>query len=274
MTTTIKAPNYLLTTGNPKTEKGEKLGYHTAVLHLAPESVAGVGNVCPHATAGCKALCLNTAGRGGIIRKGETTNAIQEARKLRTLYYYAERAAFLAMLEREIRAHERRAYKHGLKPAVRLNGTSDIDWFSVAPHILQEAASRGVTFYEYTKDWLRAEAYSLGVKPRSMVRCNNPTHHTVSATEHTTPQAIADASARGTNVAVVFDVKRGHALPDYYAGVPIIDGDESDLRFLDPKQTFTGDGVVVGLRAKGKARNDRSGFVKPNVCSTTVASAD
>jgi hypothetical protein len=36
----------------------------------------------------------------------------------------------------------------------------------------------------------------------------------------------------------------------------VFNGDESDLRFLDPQ------GVIVGLYAKGKAKKDTSGFVK------------
>jgi len=45
-------------------------------------------------------------------------------------------------------------------------------------------------------------------------------------------------------------------MPETYEGTPVFNGDDSDLRFLDPK------GVVVGLYAKGKAKKDTSGFVK------------
>jgi hypothetical protein len=44
-------------------------------------------------------------------------------------------------------------------------------------------------------------------------------------------------------------------LPKKYLGRKVIDGDETDLRFLDPKNS------IVGLIAKGKARHDQSGFV-------------
>ena len=54
----------LLSVGNPKTLKGESVGYLTFILHLAPASLSGY-NTCPKATEGCKAACLNTAGRGG-----------------------------------------------------------------------------------------------------------------------------------------------------------------------------------------------------------------
>ena len=36
---------------------------------------------------------------------------------------------------------------------------------------------------------------------------------------------------------------------------PVVDGDKSDLRFLD------GENVIVGLIAKGQAKKDQSGFV-------------
>jgi hypothetical protein len=69
----------LLSTGNPKILKGIKEGYNTYILHLAPADLSGY-NTCPKATVGCKAACLNTAGRGGMFKKGENTNMIQEAR--------------------------------------------------------------------------------------------------------------------------------------------------------------------------------------------------
>jgi hypothetical protein len=53
------------------------------------------------------------------------------------------------------------------------------------------------------------------------------------------------------NAAVVFQT-----LPDTFLGLQVINGDEHDLRHLDPK------GVIVGLLPKGrKAKRDTSGFV-------------
>ena len=60
----------LLSVGNPKILKGMKQGYMTYILHLAPADVSGY-NTCPKATAGCKAACLNTAGRGGMFKKAK-----------------------------------------------------------------------------------------------------------------------------------------------------------------------------------------------------------
>ena len=65
-----------------------------------------------------------------------------------------------------------------------------------------------------------------------------------------------EALKLGVNVAVVFDTKKGQSLPENWNGYPVYDGDDTDVRFLDPK-----DGYVIGLRAKGKARKDTTGFV-------------
>jgi hypothetical protein len=67
---------------------------------------------------------------------------------------------------------------------------------------------------------------------------------------------VLKAFEQGYNVATVFGIKKSQPMPETYNDVPVFNGDDSDLRFLDPK------GVVVGLYAKGKAKKDTSGFVK------------
>ena len=97
----------LLSTGNPKIMKGEKMGYNSYILHLAPASLSGY-NTCPKATEGCKAACLNTAGRGGMFKKGENTNTIQQARIRKTKMFYENRGQFMSDLVKDIeigRAH-------------------------------------------------------------------------------------------------------------------------------------------------------------------------
>jgi hypothetical protein len=244
-------PGGLLTVGNPKTAKGEAHGYLTAILHLAPEKVSG-RNVCPHATAGCAAACLNTAGRGGIGLDADGLNTIQVARIRRTRWFHRDRTGFLNALSLEIARHVRIARKHGLQPAVRLNGTSDLPWekFPVAgqPHIF--AIFPEVTFYDYTKWPVRLRTAVADIPNYSL---------TFSLAESNDDKA-GDALDAGVNVAAVFAVKRGGDLPPsaMIAGRirPVIDGDASDLRFTDPT------GVIVGLRAKGRAIHDRTGFVR------------
>jgi len=187
----------LLTTGNPKTLKGETDGYFTAVLHLAPSTLSGK-NVCPFATAACIFGCLNHAGRGGIFKKGEITNAIQLARIARTNWYHDNRADFLLNLERAITLHVKRAKQNGLTPCIRLNGTSDLsieNW-----GILERFPD--VQFYDYTAVPKRTFDFANHKLPENyhltFSRKETPLNHT----------AAKLALKRGVSVAVVFDTKR------------------------------------------------------------------
>jgi len=222
----------LLTTGNPKLLKGEKKGYLSFILHLAPATLSGY-QTCPKATEGCKSACLNTAGRGGMFRKGETTNAIQQARIRKTKMFFEDRPTFLTQLVKEIHAGIRTAVRKGLIPCFRLNGTSDIRWESQG--IIEQFPQ--VQFYDYTKLANRDVAHL-------------PNYHLTFSRAESNDLDARDALHRGMNVAAVFAT-----VPATYAGRTVIDGDESDLRFLDPQ------GVVVGLKAKGRGKKDATGFV-------------
>jgi hypothetical protein len=238
----------LLSTGNPKVLKGLKQGFNTYILHLAPYNVSGY-QTCPKATAGCAAACLNTAGRGGMFKRGETTNTIQEARKRKTRLFFEARGEFMALLVKDIELAIKQSERLGLVPVIRLNGTSDLAFekyevvrggklfrniFSAFPTI---------QFYDYTK--------ILGRK------ISNVSNYSLTFSAADGNDAdVAKAIQQGYNVAVVFGIKKTLPMPAEYMGLPVFNGDESDLRFLDPK------GVVVGLYAKGKAKKDTTGFVK------------
>jgi hypothetical protein len=247
----------LLTIGNPKTQKGNKLGYLTAVLHFAPADMSG-HEVCPMSTAACRAACLNTAGRGGIFKKGETTNVIQEARKRRTRLFFADRDAFMLTLTREIMTVRGMAQHLGLKLAVRLNGTSDLPWekFRMTVDDVEYrnimALFPDVQFYDYTKIANRA-LKSLG---HEMINTSGdwPSnyHLTFSAADGNHDDARLVLSLGG-NVAVVA-VDSSVAQRAFPHGT-MLDGDTSDLRFLDPAY-----GVAV-LTPKGRAKKDTAGFV-------------
>ena len=228
----------LLSIGNPKILKGMKQGYMTYILHLAPADVSGY-NTCPKATAGCKAACLNTAGRGGMFKKGETTNVIQKARIRKTKLFFENRDVFLAILEDDIRKAIKQSEKKGLVPVFRLNGTSDLSWEKYG--IIQKFPN--VQFYDYTKVLGRKVSYLSNY------------HLTFSAADGNDAD-VQKAIVQGYNIATVFGVKKTDPLPKTYFSRIVINGDESDLRFLDRR------GVVVGLYAKGKAKKDTSGFVK------------
>jgi hypothetical protein len=239
----------LLTVGNPKIEKSVAFGYLTAVLHLAPAKLSGF-EVCAGRTDGCTRACLNTAGRGGIaiggmlsyevLMAGQRTNAIQLARVRKTRMYFENRSAFMALLVKEIRRFEILARSLGLKPAIRLNGTSDIPWERVKTPMGNAnimASFPDIQFYDYTK---RANRTGL------------PANYSLTFSLADGNDAAAElALANGLNVAAVF-----FKVPDSYMGTRVINGDEHDLRFLDPR------GVIAGLKAKGNAKRDTSGFVR------------
>ncbi len=210
-----------------KTVKGNKRGYLTAVLYLAPAGEAGGRTMCPYSSPECEDACLNWAGRAGIFKAGEDTNAIQQARIRRTLAYLADPQAFEDMLASDIDKLVREAASRDLIPAVRVNGTSD------QPKLAQRLARRypSVQFYDYTKipqPWRRTL----------------PNYHLTFSFSGNNHLACYEALMYGINVAVVFDDK----VPETWQGTRVINGDESDLRFLDAR------GVIVGLKSKGVAR--------------------
>jgi hypothetical protein len=182
------------------------------------------------ASTGCAAACLNTAGRGRFT-------ATQEARIRKTKWFFEDRETFMAQLVKDITAAIRKAVREGFVPVFRLNGTSDIRWETVPVggfrNIMEMFPT--VMFYDYTK-----------LQNRRDLPFNY--HLTFSRSEENYA-AVDMMMSQGYNAAIVFD-----NLPEIYNGYKVIDGTETDLRFLDEK------GVVVGLLAKGKAKKDVSGF--------------
>ena len=225
----------LLTIENAKTIKGEALGYLTGILYLAPANESGVMNTCQFASEGCKADCLYTAGRGVFQQ-------IKDARIKKTVFLKNDRAGFIAQLRKDIASLVRKAARQSLIPAVRINGTSDLAW--LAMQLASEFPA--VQFYDYTKL----------PKPWQRVRSNY--HLTFSFSETNHDEAMS-ALEHGVNVAVVFDTRKGNELPAVWNGYTVIDGDMHDLRFLDKQDGMP---VIVGLRAKGKARKSVTGFVQ------------
>lgn len=259
----FKRNNGLISAGlNAKTVKGDKAGeYATAIMYLAPHTMAGGMTVCAMALmAKCVDGCLVHSGRA------EMFSTINEARIRKTKRYLADRAKFMADLVSDIEAFIRWCAKHGVKPAVRLNGTSDIQWEVAHPCVRQGQryasifeAFPEVQFYDYTKIYKRAY--------RQL-----PSNYALTLSYSAANEAYAEAVVKaahdtGCNVAVVY---RSKSLRDSRTVQPdtigalggtwlqreVIDGDQTDMRFLDPK------GVIVGLYAKGKAaKRDTTGFV-------------
>ena len=64
------AYNLLSVGSNPKIDKSNKVSskYWSVIMHLRPVNT----KICPYQDiAKCKSACLNTAGRGGIFKKGD-----------------------------------------------------------------------------------------------------------------------------------------------------------------------------------------------------------
>lgn len=244
----FKMPSYLLSVeADAKTDKGTASGYLTGILYLAPGTLAGVGNLCVHASAGCLAACLFTAGRAGIFE------AVNKARVMRTRFLHDNRAAFIAALKGEIAALIRKAKRRGLRPVVRLNGTSDLPWEKLVPELFTDFP--GLILYDYTKSLRRAIAYAKGELPKG--------YHLTFSFSESNAVAAGIALAAGVNIAAVADrVKVGQrfALPGMTESRPTFSADRHDLRFLDRKGR-DGKGRIGILKAKGKARADQSGFV-------------
>lgn len=222
-------------TSNTKIAKNSIESY---IMHLSPYKQNSFGkNVCGHASLGCATACLNTAGRGAFSN-------VQNARIKKTDLFISDSKLFLSMLYADLQ----RANKRNV--AMRLNGTSDLDFISLlrvklGVDVLNELSN--IQFYDYTKNIKRAMKY-LGT----------PYHLTFSRSETNDAECLEYLNAGG-QVAVVFD-----KLPETWHGFKVIDGDDDDLRYLDMG------GVVIGLKAKGKAKQDTSGFVVKTMQDETV----
>jgi hypothetical protein len=231
----------LLTTQNSKTIKGEKYGYKTFILYMAPNTLNDEGkNLCSMATKGCILGCLYKAGMGKF------TN-VQRARINKANYFIRNRKDFLNDLYFDVLLAQVIASRENLIPVFRLNGTSDIQWESIKvkdnKNIFQLFPD--LRFYDYTKIVNRfnkklPENYNL------VFSYSNEADYYTDIDNLSTNLLKKDI-----NVAVVFRKE----LPKTYLGFPVIDGDESDLRFNDKN------GVIIGLKAKGLAKNDTTGFV-------------
>ena len=226
----------LLTTNNFKTMKGEKLGYLTYILYMAPFTDNSKGiNVCSHASKGCAEACLVGSGFGGIY------TGVRDGRRNKTEYFLQNRVGFLEQLDSEIgKAISKNKDKAIV--TIRLNGTSDIRYekFKIRDNKNIFELYPEIQFYDYTKNHLRFDTEL----PKNY-------HLTFSRSENNHAMAI-NLLKRGFNVAMVFD-----KLVDTFEGFNVVNGDESDLRFLDAK------GVIVGLKYKkmtGKGADNKLAF--------------
>lgn len=269
---------------NPKVEKGAGQSYATYLLHLSPATKAKpahqklavpyageagevgqrLGDVCPGRSVGCTMACLDLSGRGGKF------TGIQEARRRRTLWALEDPHTFIDAVEQAIRRQLRSLKGLRLMPAIRLNGTSDIAWEEIAP-VLFDVRFRGrpVPFYDYTKVFARL------TKPRP-----DNYHLTYSWSDRRDADAEArEALALGYGVASAFrgwrEAGEGESPHervlrigmDERLGVPVFDGDQTDLRFLDPRAhsiVLKAKRLTDPKRAGREAQSARAGFLRAN----------
>ena len=236
-------PKNLLSSNNAKTIKGEKIGYTTYIMYLAPFTQNSKGiNLCSHASPGCASACLFGSGAARFMQ-------VQNGKTNKTEYFLADRIKFLNQLVSEIETIERKhnaivgteqigangktiRYK---KFAIRLNGTSDISFekFKIKDNKNIFELFPNVQFYDYTKNHLRFDRIK-----------NLSNYHLTFSRSETNDKKSIELLKQGYNVAMVFGIKKESELPSNYKGFKVINGDETDLRFLDEKN------VIVGLKYK------------------------
>ncbi len=231
---TYKAVKNLLSEGstNAKTSKNALLTY---ILYLAPGNISGI-NVCPFASPGCLSSCLYSAGRGAF-------NSVQKARINRTLIFKENRHAFYIQLANELMMLHDKSIKLKKDIAIRLNGTSDID------HLNELIRHTGIDFLD--SFYSNLKFYDYTKNPNIVKKYLNTNYKITFSRSEINDELVQKVLQMGGNVAVVFK----NQLPSNYNGYPVINGDESDLRYYDQNN------VIIGLKAKGKAKKDKSGFV-------------
>ena len=241
--------NLLSINQDSKTIKGTKKGYLTGILYLAPHKISGK-NLCPHASKGCSEACIYIQGRGKF-------NNVQEARIRKTNYFLNDRENFMLDLYKSIIKLIKKAEKLNLIPVVRLNGTSDLRFENIrfnynGKHKTIFQAFKTVQFYDYTKYPIESGRWE-----------NLPSNYdlTFSLAEDNYLQAY-ELLLAGKRIAAVYrDTLPGtqqFKTKDLSLQFPVINADETDLRFKD------GQGLICGLIAKGTGKQDTTGFVLDN----------
>ncbi len=227
---------------NTKLRKSSGYGYVTAGLSLAPHQSAGIGNLCPNASAGCIEACLDHQGLASIFTR------IRKARLAKSIAWFTYRAWFINQLAEELERRLISATRASMRLAARLNVFSDIQW---ERHGIVNAFPT-VEFYDYTKD------------PRRVGQVAENYWTTFSRSEQNENDCVNVLKSAG-NVAVVFaDCQLPYVgnrsylqrLPRTWSGFTVVDGDTTDLRFEDIRGRKHG--RVIGLRLKAHSLQERN----------------
>ncbi len=199
---------------------------------MQPANKVSTVSLCAGAAlAGCEKPCLIGSGMLGM-------STGQSAATRRTILFLLDPDRFFGMLRKEIEAKYK---QHGARLAIRLNGTTDIDFtdfIASMPHI---------RFYDYTKIYARILKNTLA---------NYDLTYSGSAYSEKTLYMTARAINAGHRVAIAFNT--GETKGEFTMPTDLADFDTTDLRFTDAN-------VLGGLKYKGGNRQSRlDDMDKPN----------
>lgn len=229
-------PSKLLTRENVKLKKAWKKDWRGMGLSLSPAKTSGF-EVCASRTESCTEFCLHETGRGQPhMTFKDGLHQVWASRLLRTIWFFRDRESFMEALVKDIARNQ--------DAAIRLNVLSDWIWERQTVTVSEKVADRyglvagrhrnlfevfpDVQFYDYTKHYKR------------MFRDLPSNYHLTFSLNESNENQARDVLNAGHNIAAIVRDPSGTLF-----GRPVIDGDDHDLRFLDPKN------VVVGLRPKG-----------------------
>ena len=239
----------MFSTDSPKAIKADKYGYLNAILYMAPHNISGV-NLCPKASPACAALCLGWfSGQASMVTDLEHgRNNVREARVRKAKWFMSDRQAFMRAIHHKLIRLQGKAFRKGKTLCVRMNGSTDIAWEGIRYSVIDDGPVLNlfdhfpdVQFVDYTKIASRFD------------RALPSNYHLTFSRSETNEREAMELLDRGVNVAVVFESKPRYS----WHGYPVVDGDEHDLRHLDPRG-----GYVIALSPKGhKIKRDTSGFV-------------
>ena len=250
--TPYKIPNKLLGNSNAKTEKNDR---ETHILYLIPtDKNSKKKNLCPFASKGCATACLVSAGRGKMSN-------VKKGRNNKTEYFVQDPKTFTAQLILEIEFLRIRAKRDGKQIAVRLNGTADIDFLHLFKKYhnwnYQEKAvtpgtdAPGIIFYDYTPN------------PHKYKRYKGSKYALIFSKKEDNDEDVQKVLSEGGKVSAVFKGK----LPKTYKGIKVVNGDLRDDLIIDIVQNP--EPIIIGLKAKGDAKKDKTGFTIDNTKTGT-----
>ena len=228
----IKRQKSLLSepTANKKTAKSLKNDIFTYSLFLSSYKQNAKGkNLCPMSGTGknqssCFEACIDKTGNYGQFKN------VKNGLINKSNFFIDHKDIFMKLLFIEIKVIEFTSELMKEDFCIRLNGTTDIIYENIPVEGFNNIfeAFPNIQFYDYTK---------------VSNRFNKPlpaNYHLTFSRSEVNHKISLDMLRRGFNVSMIFI----NGLPKTYEGYNVINGDETDLRYLDPEN------CIVGLKYK------------------------